>query len=257
MSEKILIIDDNEDGRDNIQTLLEEMGFSTIIAIDGIDGIIKAREFNPELIICDILMPNTDGYTVIKELKKSKKTCNIPFIYLSAKTEHSDFRKGMELGADDYLTKPVEAKELLNAINVRLNKNARMQNKYSSVALCNTEKQKSQLSLDENIFLPLKDGYYLLGVKDIDYILSSGAYTNIYHHGGKKILVRKLLKEWNELLPSKDFTRIHRNTIINMHAISRIEKWFNNSLKIYLKNYEDSITASRRFSMKFRKDMKI
>ena len=117
---KILVIDDNADMRENITEILELAKYEVITAVNGKEGVILAQEQTPDLILCDIMMPELDGHGVLQILANSSTTASIPFIFLTAKAEMSDMRKGMNLGADDYLTKPFEEYELLNAINGRL-----------------------------------------------------------------------------------------------------------------------------------------
>lgn len=119
---KILLIEDNDDIRNNTAEILELSNYEVIVAENGKIGVEKAIEHKPDLIICDIMMPVLDGYGVLHALHKNDAIKNTPFIFLTAKTERNDFRKGMELGADDYITKPFSATELLNAIDSRLNK---------------------------------------------------------------------------------------------------------------------------------------
>lgn len=119
----ILLIDDNADVRRVIIEVLELSNYKVLPAEDGKEGILLAREQKPDLIICDVMMPVLDGYAVIHSLQKFPETQNIPFIFLSAKAERADVRKGMDLGADDYITKPLSSpEELLNAIESRLKK---------------------------------------------------------------------------------------------------------------------------------------
>jgi DNA-binding response OmpR family regulator len=119
---KILIIEDNHDIRENISELLELSGYETLQAPNGLKGIESAYKNNPDLIICDIMMPEMDGYGVLNTLNKSIATAGIPFIFLTAKAEKSDFRKGLSMGADDYITKPFTEEELLHAVKMRLQK---------------------------------------------------------------------------------------------------------------------------------------
>lgn len=119
---KILIIEDNEDIRNNTAEILELSNYKVFVAENGKTGIEMAIKNNPDLIICDIMMPVLDGYGVLHAVHKNDTLKNIPFIFLTAKTERSDFRKGMELGADDYITKPFTGIELLNAVDGRLKK---------------------------------------------------------------------------------------------------------------------------------------
>jgi DNA-binding response OmpR family regulator len=119
---KILLIEDNDDIRINTSEILELSNYKVISAEDGKQGVEIALREKPDLIICDIMMPVLDGYGVLHSIHKNESIKNTPFIFLTAKTERNDFRKGMELGADDYLTKPFTGAELLNAVDSRLKK---------------------------------------------------------------------------------------------------------------------------------------
>jgi CRP-like cAMP-binding protein len=128
----ILVIDDNKDIRENTAEILDLAGYKTFTAENGKIGVDLAVKEKPSVIVCDIMMPDLDGYGVLHMLRKNPDTQNIPFIFLTAKTERSDFRKGMEMGADDYITKPFEDIELLNAIEIRLKKAEILGNKYAA-----------------------------------------------------------------------------------------------------------------------------
>ncbi|HSZ24908.1 MAG TPA: response regulator [Cytophagaceae bacterium] len=119
----ILIIEDNLEVRENTAEILELANYKVLMAENGKIGIELAKKNIPDLIVCDIMMPELDGYGVIHVLSKLEETAGIPFIFLTAKTEKSDVRKGMSLGADDYLTKPFDDVELLDAVEIRLRKN--------------------------------------------------------------------------------------------------------------------------------------
>ncbi len=119
---RILLIEDDKALRENTEELLELSGYNVTTAPNGKIGIETAIENLPDIIICDIMMPVVDGYGVLESLSNNEKTKQIPFIFLSAKTEHKEIRKGMDLGADDYLTKPFEEEELMSAIESRLAK---------------------------------------------------------------------------------------------------------------------------------------
>ncbi|MEP6279742.1 MAG: response regulator, partial [Nonlabens ulvanivorans] len=119
---KILIIEDDAALRENTAELLELSDFEVITAANGRLGIEQAQNNKPDVIVCDIMMPEVDGYGVLEALSLDVSTNQIPFIFLSARTDHKEVRKGMDLGADDYLTKPFEEEELLNAIETRLAK---------------------------------------------------------------------------------------------------------------------------------------
>ena len=139
---KILVIEDEKPVRDNILELLNAEGYSSIGAKDGEEGARMAWETIPDLIICDILMPNMDGFSVLARLKKEPRTITIPFLYLTALQEHLDMRKGMHLGADDFITKPFTREELLDAVKVGLEKHQAIVDQV----------QRKLTDLRENIF---------------------------------------------------------------------------------------------------------
>lgn len=129
---KILVIEDEPTVRANILELLEAEDFHAIGAENGFIGALWAREHLPELIICDVMMPELDGYGVLTVLRQDPVTATIPFIFLTAKADKVDLRQGMELGADDYLTKPFTSDELLGAIASRFAKQEIVMQQYTS-----------------------------------------------------------------------------------------------------------------------------
>lgn len=118
--EKILLIEDNTAICENVAEILELANYQVFTAPNGKDGVTLALQQLPDLIICDIMMPGLDGYGVLHMLHKNKSLQTTPFIFLTAKAERTDIRKGMEMGADDYITKPFEGTELLSAVESRL-----------------------------------------------------------------------------------------------------------------------------------------
>nr|WP_297789539.1 response regulator [uncultured Allomuricauda sp.] len=124
---KILLVEDDTSLRENVAELLELSSFKVCSASNGKMAVEMAKKEHPDLVLCDIMMPEMDGYEVLEELSTFESTRYIPFIFVSAKTEKQDVRKGMNLGADDYLTKPFEEEELLSAIECRLKKAEEME----------------------------------------------------------------------------------------------------------------------------------
>ncbi|WP_427157760.1 response regulator transcription factor [Aliinostoc sp. HNIBRCY26] len=136
---KILVIEDETDTRNLFLTILESEGFETIGAENGAEGIKQAQKHLPDLIICDIIMPDMDGYDVLNNLRQDPVTVIIPFIFLTGSDDKAAIRKGMELGADDYITKPSTIEELLRAIAVRLEKQALFKYLYAGKSQLNPE----------------------------------------------------------------------------------------------------------------------
>ena len=127
----ILLIEDNFEVRENIAEILELANYKVITAENGKVGVEKALQERPDLIICDIMMPVLDGYGVLHLINKNEQLRYVPFIFLTAKAERTDFRKGMEMGADDYITKPFTDIEILNSIERRLRKVEMLKKEYA------------------------------------------------------------------------------------------------------------------------------
>jgi len=131
---KILLIEDNHEIRENIAEILSLANYNVLEAENGKVGVELAKREHPDLIICDIMMPQLDGYGVLHMLSSNPATAGIPFIFLTAKSEKEDFRKGMNLGADDYLIKPFDDLELLDAVEMRLKKNEALKSGFQKNA---------------------------------------------------------------------------------------------------------------------------
>ncbi|MEZ4779064.1 MAG: response regulator [Flavobacteriaceae bacterium] len=172
----ILIIEDDIALRENTAELLELEGYKVITAPNGRIGIEKASKELPQLIICDIMMPIVDGYGVLEKLSQQPETQHIPFIFLSAKTEHKEIRKGMDLGADDYLTKPCEEQELISAIESRLAK-AELLSKQIEAQLATDTPEEGLRNLNElkNFF---DDNGEILSFSKGETIYKEGKHSN-------------------------------------------------------------------------------
>ncbi len=167
----ILVIEDNLDIRENICEILDLAGYTTIDAENGKIGVEKAVEQQPDLILCDIMMPELDGYGVLHILSKREETLSTPFIFLTAKAEKSDVRRGMNLGADDYITKPFDESDLLTTVDNRLRKHQQIgghrQTDHASFEQLFANKSIKHYSAKDIIF---RDGDSALNI----YYLNSG-----------------------------------------------------------------------------------
>jgi DNA-binding LytR/AlgR family response regulator len=245
----VLLIEDDNSIRDMIRTFLELNKFSVITASNGKDGLVLSKRVIPDLIVSDVIMPQMDGFKLKKELGKDEITATIPFIFLTSMTEKEKFRKGMELGADDYLTKPVKMDELKNAIAIQLEKRKKILKKYmKKVGINPTKKYET----NEHLLLKDKGNPRFIKIGMIVCITAEDKYTKVFLTGNEKIISSLSLKEWENMLPLSFFIRIHRATIINIENIEKVDRWFQRSYRVKLKGISESFEISRRYYSKIR-----
>lgn len=149
---KILLIEDNLEVRENLEEILNLSSYEVYTAENGVEGVEMALKVDPDLIICDVMMPKLDGFGVLRILGQKPQTSDIPFIFLTAKAEKNDFRLGMNLGADDYITKPFHHKELLDAVEIRLKKSERISKAFKQNPMDNKrllDEYKGQKELEK------------------------------------------------------------------------------------------------------------
>lgn len=245
---KILVIDDDSLTRHYLSILLEQNKYQVITAENGKDGTKISKEVLPDLIVCDVLLPDIDGFQVIKDLQKCQSTKNIPLILISAcRTEINDMRAGMELGADDYLIKPLSAEDILKSIEIRIRKFQEL-SKIQKPNHNNTKTHSRSKKSEKSKWILIRGGNIeLINTERIMYLLAEADYTKVFTEDGKKHRVSRLLKNWEEILPKDNFLRIHRSTIINLDFVKKIEKWFNNTYRVYIQNMSEPLTVSRRY----------
>ncbi|MEO6820125.1 MAG: response regulator [Ginsengibacter sp.] len=157
---KILLVEDNFEIRENTGEILELANYVVTTAANGKEGFEKALNDPPDIIICDIMMPVLDGYGLLHLLNKNEQLKNIPFIFLTAKTERSDNRKGMEMGADDYITKPFTDVELMNAIESRLSRLKSRADQNSMIPLENRLAEIKGAESLENLTNVTRENHY-------------------------------------------------------------------------------------------------
>jgi len=239
---KILCIEDEKSVRTSLRDLLENSGYEVITANNGKDAIKLIDLITPDIILCDIMMPGMNGYKILETTMLNHKTRNIPFVFLTAKSEMQDLRKGMNMGADDYIVKPFRANDLLTSISVRLQKhkkNFRISNLDSKTKI-------------NHVFINSSSYPKLVKLKDIKFIKANGTYSDIILNNNKKITHRKLLKEWEKTLEKNNFLRIHRSTIINIDFIDEIKKLDHRNYAIQLKDYQKPLKVSQRYSARLK-----
>ncbi len=235
---KVLFIEDDTVVRENTAELLELSDYKVVTAPNGKVGVALAIKENPDIIVCDVMMPEMDGYGVLKSLSENPDTQKIPFIFLSAKTEHKDIRKGMDLGADDYLTKPFEEEELISAIESRLAKVSILNNRNEKApSPDNDHPQLNSLQDLRNLIKNYEEQSYKTGEKIYEagkqsfhfYLVERGVVKSHQMDQYGKELITSLYKEgdffgnisFNKVSPNQEFATAMEDT--KVFAVSKEE----------------------------------
>lgn len=199
MNATVLLIEDNPEMADNISSILELAHYNVLSAPNGKVGVALAQQKHPDLILCDIMMPELDGYGVLHILNKDPDTATIPFVFLTAKADKGDLRQGMNLGADDYITKPFEGSELLKAIEIRLRKNEILKENHSNDfqdAYGSFNKVREMKEFDK-----LSENRPLRSFKKKDFIFMEGQTPNdLYFIRNGKVKTYKVNYDGKELI---------------------------------------------------------
>ncbi|MGK9475615.1 response regulator [Melioribacter sp. OK-6-Me] len=242
----ILIIEDDSLLRTNLYYLLNKRDYRLLIASNGEEGIKIAREAHPDLIICDILMPGIDGYEVKNRLEKDEKTAFIPFVFLTAKADYEDLRRGMNLGADDYIYKPFKAADLLNTIELRLAKYEALKN------LNRYDNYGKKFNYEDPVFIESGNTPVMIKIKEIILIESENTGTALFLTEKRRYYTNKLVKIWEEILPPDHFLRVRKSTIVNTNCIDYVEKENYRKYFIFLKELNRKIEISQRYISKIK-----
>ncbi len=238
---KILIIDDEADNLYVLKERLEHEGFEVLLAENGSQGISKAMKELPAVILCDIMMPELNGYDVMKVLRKNALTDTIPFIFLTAKSELKDMREGMEIGADDYITKPFNNKTLVQSIYTRLEKKKIHENKLEQL------RSSISLSLPHELQTPLTT---ILGFNEIlqeDYnTLKPEEILNISQHislSAQRLndLVQRVLLATKLEIISKDETQVSALRASSLPSPRYVIEVVSNKIALKYKRISDII----------------
>ncbi len=243
---RILVIEDDENVRLPLVDVLEANGYAVLSANNGREGIRIAREEEPDLIISDIMMPEVDGFGVFDAMQEDPHSAVIPFIFLTAKTDPADIREGLGLGADDYITKPFEVKDLLEAVRVRMERYQRI----TEAAVTINEQNEY-----EQIFIKDGESCWFVEYERLRLLESEDNYVRMFFDN-EKPLISRTLNYLEQRLPTKQFFRANRKQIINLRWIKHIQPWFNGGLLVTLKDGV-KVQMSRRAAQSFKSKMGI
>ncbi len=236
--EKILnavVVDDERLSRIELISMLKH--FENINIVGEADNVYLAikqiEEHKPDLIFLDIQMPGKSGFDLLDEIEVEAK-----IIFVTAFDEYAI--RAFEVNALDYLPKPVSQERLAKTVN-RIINNAPNKNLTTK-----------KLKYSDRLFLEFGTKICFLKINEIAFISSEGDYSMVNLITGKRGLVSKSMKEWEERLPTDFFCRIHRSSIVNTEYIDKIDKYFNNSYKISLKGVKEPLVISRRYAKKIK-----
>jgi len=233
---KALIVDDEWLAREGLRRLLLKFPEIDIISeAESVGSAVeKIKDTKPDVVFLDIQMPDDNGFALFDRVEVDFKVIFV--------TAFDDFAiRAFEVNALDYLLKPIEPARLSQSI-------ARLSEKNTK-----NKPLKIKLGYDDCLFSSNKGCVGFVKVGSILYIQAAGDYSEIFLSTGEKRMLLRSLKEWEECLPDKNFARIHRNTIINLNYIDKIEPWSKSTFQIHLRNVANPFTTSRQYSKELRK----
>jgi len=250
----ILIIDDHSSTDFNFSKLFSNYNYK-VYSADGIEnGIEISKRYVPDVMI-SFLTTEENGRILVSKLSSHPNTKYVPIIYLSCNNNKTHFREIMNLGADDYFFNNFESEELLESVNKRISKSSEMKSHFLQIYQQTLVVESYQKK--DHILITVGKKLQLIKFDRIICITAEKEYSKIRIKNGKSIIVRKSLKSWLELLPDEDFLRIHRQSIININAIERIEKLKSTSYIVYLKSLTKPLALSRRYAILMKKTFSV
>ena len=226
-----IIVDDERLARTELRSLLAEFSEISIIGeAENLTEAVKIIQTNkPDVVFLDIQLQNENGFELLEKVEKDFK-----LIFVTAFDEFAI--RAFEINALDYLLKPVNPERLAKTLERLLETDEKSEDCWR------------KLEYEDRLFLELGERSRFLKVSSIKCISADGDYSQVFTEDGKKHLVTKPLKEWEDRLPEKYFVRIHRSTIVNLEFIEKVETWFSRSYQIYLREMKEPLTVSRRYA---------
>jgi two-component system LytT family response regulator len=235
---KALLVDDERLSRNDLRLLLENHSNIKVLgeASSAEQGLKLIDQLKPDLVFLDIQMPGMDGFDMLEHINSE-----IHVIFVTAFDEYA--LRAFEVNALDYLLKPVNADRLDQSIE-----------RLDHIPEAD-ESDLRELEYHDRLLLKLDTSLGFLKVSTIICITSAGDYSEVLTTNKKKVLVHKSMAEWESRLPETFFNRIHRTTIVNMEYVDRLEEWFNNSYRVYMKGIEEPYVMSRRYVAKLKQKL--
>jgi len=226
-----IIVDDERLARRELRSLLAEFTEISIIGeAENLADTVKLIQLQkPEVVFLDIQLQNENGFDLLEKVEKDFK-----LIFVTAFDEFAI--RAFEINALDYLLKPVNPERLAKTLGRLLETDEK------------SETPVRKLEYEDRLFIEIGERSKFLKISSIKCISADGDYTQVFTDDGKKHLVTKPLKEWEDRLPEKYFVRIHRSTIVNLEFIEKVETWFSRSYQIHLRQMKEPLSVSRRYA---------
>lgn len=266
---KLLLVDDDSKILMVMGAFLSQEGFDVVTAQDGLEGLALAKGSHPDLVVCDLDMPGMHGFDVLGALRAEPGLGGLPVVFLTAHSSRASQRQGMNLGADDFLAKPVDLDELLGAIKARLRRQAEQQPRFQENPGAAVKEGGWSLPPGEmgvagaglsrtpaRLMVRTANGTHLVQISEIKTVTACGEYTWV--HWGKQgsALLRKSMKQWERELPREQFTRVHRNAIVNLAHLLRVEQPSTGGLRIHMRDTPKPLAVSQRMTGLFNRKLK-
>jgi two-component system LytT family response regulator len=226
-----IIVDDERLARSELRLLLADFAEISIVgeAKNLTEAVNLIQVSKPDVVFLDIQLSHENGFDLLEKVEKDFK-----LIFVTAFDEFAI--RAFEINALDYLLKPVNPERLAKTLE----------------RLFEIEEKREvtnrKLEYEDHLFIEIGERSRFLKISSIKCICADGDYTHVFTDDGKKHLITKLLKEWEDRLPEKHFVRIHRSTIVNLEFIEKVETWFSRSYQIYLRDIKEPLTVSRRYA---------
>jgi len=235
---KAIVIDDERLARKELTSMMESFEqFEIVAEAEDVPTALEAiNKFEPDVIFLDIQMPGQSGFDLLDQINFDGK-----IIFVTAYDEYA--MRAFEVNALDYLLKPISTERLNKAIE-------KIEKDIEPVEI-----DSKKLTYDDRLFIAFGNHMRFLKISSIIKITASSDYSNVLTSEDKEGLILKSMNEWEERLPENYFCRIHRSTIVNLEHVEKIEKWFNYSYRVYLKDHEEPLIMSRRYAKKLKDKM--
>lgn len=212
----LLIVEDDQNIRETLRDILELAGYNVRVSSNGKEGYKSILTHKPDLVLCDVNMPELDGFELLGAINQRMKNEVMPsFLFLTARTGSQDVRHGMRLGADDYILKPFDHTEVLEIIELRLNKRNQLMGNSGS------EHFKDLLSGFDKLAIPCEDGLMLVAFDQIVRCQAERSYCRFHLKSGEVLLVSKAMKEFEPELLQRHFLKVHRSNIVNVYLVEK------------------------------------